>query len=125
METHVRRCPSGLNAIYNVIQSIHIDIPKPIRTELAVYADDICIYDQNKGVWFAHLTVQRHLNEIARWAAELCTNISAENTKALIFSKETRLQLPESRLQSAEIEYVPSVRFLGPVLDHRQNCTSH
>ena len=25
------------------------DIPKSLRTELAAYADDICIYDQNKS----------------------------------------------------------------------------
>jgi len=46
--------------LYNLYTS---DIPKAIRTELAVYADDICIYDQNKSARFAQKAVQRHLDE--------------------------------------------------------------
>jgi len=108
--------------LYNLYTS---DIPKSTRTELAVYADDICIYNQHKSVRFAHLAVQRHLNEIGRWAAEWRIKISAEKTKAVIFSKKTRLQLPELRLQNADIEYVPRIRYLGVVLDHKLNWTSH
>ena len=101
------------------------DIPKSTRTELAVYADDICINDQQKRARFAHLAVQRHLQEIGRWATEWRIEISAEKTKALIFSKRTWLQLPELRLQNAIIEYVPRIRYLGVVLDHKLNWTSH
>jgi len=39
--------------LYNLYTS------KPIRTKLAAYADDICIYDQHKSVRFAHLAVQK------------------------------------------------------------------
>ena len=95
------------------------------RTELAVYADDICIYDQQKSVRFAHLAVQRHLDEIGRWAAEWSIKISAEKSKAVIFSKKTRLQLPELRLQNADIEYVPRISYLGVVLDHKLNWSWH
>jgi Reverse transcriptase (RNA-dependent DNA polymerase). len=74
--------------LYNLYTS---DIAKSIRTELAVHADDICIYDQQKNVGFAHLAVQRHLNVIGRWAADWRINISAQKTKAVFFSKKTRL----------------------------------
>ena len=47
--------------LYNLYTS---DITKSIRTELGVYAEDICIYDQNKSPRLAHLDVQRHLDEL-------------------------------------------------------------
>ena len=49
--------------LYNLYTS---DILKSTRTELAVYADDIWNYDQQKRVRFAHLVLQPHLNEIGR-----------------------------------------------------------
>ena len=38
--------------LYNSYTS---EIPKSVRSELAVHADDICVYDQHKSVGFAHL----------------------------------------------------------------------
>jgi hypothetical protein len=46
-------------------------------------------------------------------------NISAEKTEAVVFLKKTRLQLPELKIQSAKIDYVPKFRYLGVILDHR------
>ena len=43
--------------LYNLYTS---DIPRSVRTELSVYADDICIYHKNRSARFAHLAVQRH-----------------------------------------------------------------
>ena len=53
--------------LYNLYTS---DIPRSVRTELSVYADDLCIYHKNRSARFAHLAVQRHLNKIGRWANE-------------------------------------------------------
>ena len=46
-------------------------------------------------------------------------SISAEKTKAVFFSKKTRLQLPELKSQSANIDYVSRYRFHGVILGHR------
>jgi hypothetical protein len=74
---------------------------------------------------FAHLAVQRHLNEIGRWANEWRININVEKTKAVIFSKRTRLQLPVLELHEEDIEYVPSCPYLGVILDRRMNWKPH
>ena len=95
--------------LYNLYTS---DIPKTIRTELAVYADDICIYDQNKSARFAQKAVQRHLDELGKCFAMWRINISAEKTTAVVFSKKTRLQLPELNIRGAKIDYVPRYRYL-------------
>ena len=49
----------------------------------------------------------------------------AEKTKAMIFSKRTRLQLPGLKLHNMEIEYVPRVRYLGIILNHKLNWYQH
>ena len=46
--------------LYNLYTS---GIPKSVQTELSVYADDICIYNQNRSKGFAQLAVQRHLKK--------------------------------------------------------------
>ena len=99
----------------------HIDF----RSEVSVYADDICIYHKNRSARFAHLAVQRHLNEIGRWANEWRININAEKTKAVVFSKRTRLQLPALKLHGEDIEYVPRCPYLGVILDRRMNWKPH
>lgn len=91
-----------------------MDTAKSIRTEVAIYADDIYIYNQNRRPRFAHLTVQRHLHDVGRWDITWRTNISAEKAKTVVFSKETRLQLPELKLHNATIDYVPRACNPGP-----------
>ena len=49
--------------LYNLYTS---DIPKSIKTELAVYVDDIYIYAKNKNLPYAGLTVQHNLNEVGK-----------------------------------------------------------
>ena len=107
--------------LYNLYTS---DIPKSIRSELAVYADDIWVYDQNKSARFAQLVVQCHLDELGRWAA-MWRIISAEKTKAEVFSKKTRLQLPELKIRSSKIGYVSRYRYLGVILDRRLTWKKH
>ena len=45
--------------------------------------------------------------------------------RRLFLSKKTRLQLPELKPQNATINYVPEVRYVGVILDHRLNWTNH
>ena len=84
-----------------------------------------CIYHKNRSARFAHLAVQRHLNKIGSWANEWRININAENTKAVVFSKRTRLQLPVLKLHGEDIEYVPRCPYLGVILDRRMNWKPH
>jgi Reverse transcriptase (RNA-dependent DNA polymerase). len=108
--------------LYNLYTS---DIPRSVRTELSVYADDIWIYHKNRSARFAHLAVQRHLNEIGRWTNEWRIEIKAENTKAVVFSKRTRLQLPVLKLHGEDIDYVPRHPYLGVILDRGMNSKPH
>ena len=68
--------------LYNIYK---LDIPKPIRAQLAVYEEDIYNYDQYKTPRFAHLATQRHLDDVGRWATRWRIHVSVEKTKAVVF----------------------------------------
>ena len=74
---------------------------------------------------FAQLAVQRHLNEIGRWASEWRININAEKTNAVLFLKRRKLKLPTLKLHCDEIEYFPRCPYLGVILDHTMNWKPH
>jgi hypothetical protein len=69
--------------------------------------------------------MQRHLKKTGRWATWRRININANETKAVVFSKRTRLKLPELRLHGALTEIFPNCRYLGVILNHRMNWSKH
>ena len=50
--------------LYNVYTA---DIPKSTRTELSMYADDVCIYKKARNLRYARAAVQRHLSDLEGW----------------------------------------------------------
>ena len=67
LETNVSRSAQSY-FLSPMLYNLHIlDIPKCIQKDLAIYVDDICIYDPNKSPRFAHLGVQRHIDDVGRW----------------------------------------------------------
>ena len=87
-----------------------LDIPK------CIYADSICIDDKAKRMRFAHLAVQRRLNEVEIWASRCRISTNVEKTKGVIFSKRTKLQFLVLRLHEILIDYFPRYRYLGVIL---------
>ena len=77
METHDGRSSSGivLSPLFNNLYTS--DIPKSIVSELALYADDICIYDQSEKPKYAYLSEQHHLNDIGWWDSRYFIKINA------------------------------------------------
>ena len=73
-----------------------MDIPKPIVSELVLYADYIFIYDKYKKPKFAYLTVQHHLDEIGICAKKMTNQHQCrkKKTNAMIFPKKLKLDVP-------------------------------
>ena len=62
--------------------------------------------------------MQHHLKEIGRWVARWRTASTPIKPKAVVFSKRTRLKLPELRLHNTSIENGPIYSYLGTMLNH-------
>jgi len=108
--------------LYNLYTS---DLPRFSGTQVAMYADDICIYVKDKCAPFARAAVQRHLNIIDEWAKQWRITINANKTAAVIFSKKNKIKLSPLTLNNADIDYVESHRYLGVDLQRRLNWTTH
>ena len=61
--------------LYNLYTS---HIPQRVNTELAVYADDICIYTKRRNIRYAHLAIKTHLSDIEEWSKQWRILINAE-----------------------------------------------
>ena len=108
--------------LYNLYTS---DIPKSIGSDLALYADDICIYDKAKTPMYAYLSVQRHLKDIGRWANLSRIKINAEKCSAIAFSRKRRVNVPRLLLDNVYIDFVQEFRYLGVLLHRRLNWSKH
>ena len=71
--------------LYNLYTS---DIPTSIVSELALYADEICINDLTRKPKYAYLSVQHHLKDIGRWVSRSRIKINSDKSSAISFSRE-------------------------------------
>ena len=110
--------------LYNVYVA---DIPtcKPIH--MAQYADDTCIFYQNK---LKHLTNKIHvlqtaLNEISNWFACWNIKINAQKTEAIVFKKSNTKVSAPIKIQNRTIPYSHFVKYLGLTLDSKLTFSLH
>ena len=108
--------------LYNLYTS---EIAKSIVTELELYADDICIYDQTKNPKYAYLSVQHHLNDIGRWASRSRIKINSTKSNAMTFSRRYKLNVPKLIVDNVYMDYVQECRYLGVLLHRRLNWSKH
>ena len=80
------------------------DIPKSIASELAVYADELCIYEKTKNSKFTYLSVQHHLKLIGYWADKLLNKINADKTTAVVFTRRSTPEVPRLELHAVFTE---------------------
>ena len=102
--------------LYNLYTA---DIPQTRTTEIAMYADDVCIYAKTKNLRFAHLAVQRHLSEVEEWAKKWRILINTEKTNCIVFSKKRNSKLPPLEMYWQETGFTKRGPYLGVMLHHR------
>ena len=100
--------------LYNLYTS---DIPKYIVSELSLYADDICIYDQTKKPKYAYVSMQHHFNGIGRWANRSRIKINCEKCCVIPFSWKNKINV--------YLDYVLECSYLGVHQQRRLNWTKH
>jgi Reverse transcriptase (RNA-dependent DNA polymerase). len=100
--------------LYNLYTS---DIPKSM-SELALYADDICIYDLKKPKYTCP-SVEHRLNDIWSWASRSRIKINGDKSSAIAFSGKHKISVPKLTLDNVQIDYVQEYSYLGVHLHNR------
>ena len=108
--------------LYNLYTA---DIPQSHNTNLAMYADDICIYAKTRNIRFANLAVQRHLSEVEGWTKKWRILINPDKTNCIVFSKKRKPKLPKLEMYGRETGITKRALYLGVMMQYRLNWRPH
>jgi retron-type reverse transcriptase/endonuclease/exonuclease/phosphatase family metal-dependent hydrolase len=105
------------------------DIPTPTlpHTIIALYADDTAILARSRIPTFAARRVQKALDPISTWFKEWRIKTNPTKSEAIDFRHPPRRKPPAYKitLETAEIPWKKSLRYLGLILDRRLSWCPH
>jgi hypothetical protein len=89
-----------------------------IGVNLALFADDTCLYATELKEGYVLRKLQRGLNSMAVWCERGNIKINEDKTRAIYFSH--RIKPPDSlTLNGQNIPFVISVKYLGVIFDKK------
>ncbi|XP_074038754.1 uncharacterized protein [Leptinotarsa decemlineata] len=102
-----------------VINSIIEECTTPLKARL--YADDLVVFGKGKKPKTIYDCLQRFLVKLQDWSSSTGLQISEDKNKCIRFCKRYKGNLPQLQPFGKSIQYVENIKFLGMILDHRQN----
>lgn len=101
------------------------DIPKSIRTSLAVYADDTAILARSRQPYLATKYLQELVDLLEEWCCKWLIKVNPEKSAAILLTR--RLVKPHGHVHmfGQDIPWQPQVKYLGVILDSRLKFTQH
>ena len=107
-----------INDLENALDDCHVKL----------YADDTVLYQPGITAQDSSLKLQTSLNKFCSWAKINELTINVKKTKLMVFgsrSKVKRAKNVQVYMQGAALQHVPTVKYLGLVLDPTLNFNSH
>jgi hypothetical protein len=95
------------------------DTPQTIGVNLALFADDTCLYATERKDGYVVRKLQRGLNSVAAWCERWNIKINEEKTQAIHFSHRIRPPRSLLTLNGRNIPFVNNVKYLGVIFDKR------
>jgi hypothetical protein len=117
--------PQGSVLSPTLYTCILIITPKTIGVNLALFADDTCLYATESKEGYVLRKVQRGLISMSAWCERWNIKIDRDKTQAIYFSHQRRP--PESllTLNGRNIQFVNNVKYLGVIIDKRMTWRLH
>jgi hypothetical protein len=93
------------------------DTPLTLGVNLALFADDTCLYATERKEGYVLRKLQRGLNSMSAWCEHWNIKINEDKTRAIYFSH--RRAPPDSllTLNGRNIPFVNNVKYLGVIFD--------
>lgn len=108
--------------LYNIYTA---DIPIHPETNIAQFADDTAVFITHQNPLYAARTLQVHIHLLENWFQEWRLTLNADKTQAICFTKCTLKRIPKLNICNKELEYQPTVKYLGVTLDQRLSWHQH
>jgi hypothetical protein len=101
------------------------DTPQSPGVNLALFADDICLYATDRKEGYVLRKIQRGLNCMTAWCERWNIKINEEKTRAIYFTHRNRPPNSSLTLNGRNIPFVNSVNYLGVISDERMTWRLH
>jgi ribonuclease HI len=99
--------------LFNMMVS---DLPRVNDVTLSEYADDITIYSCGYDINTIRTRVQQQVNLFLEWTQDWGLKLNDAKTKAMMFTRK-KIRPPLIEIDNIPVEFVPSHRYLGMILD--------
>ena len=107
--------------LFNIFTS---DFPTTPLTHTALYADDTAILAVDKNLPDLALALQKHISLIEQWCSQWKVKLNIAKTNAILCSFSRKIP-PPLFLHNEQINYSPSVKYLGIIIDRRLTWGPH
>lgn len=101
------------------------DLPRYEGTQLAMYADDVCIYSRSWSPEVAARRLQAASDELLDYFAKWRVKINADKSTAVLFTRRRQRPPDALVLQGDELPWRSEARYLGVILDSKLTWKSH
>lgn len=101
------------------------DMPKPMDTIIATFADDTAILTSEENPNYIHSRLQRGINHLESWFSLWRLEINEQKSVAVIFSKKRNIQIREITINNIPLSWSESAKYLGVTLDKKLTFASH
>jgi hypothetical protein len=111
--------PQG-SVLSTTLYNLYInDTLQTIGVNLALFADDTCLYAADRKEDYVLRKIERGLKSMAAWFERWNIKLNEDKTRAIYFSH--RIRTPESllTLNGRNIPFVNSVKYLGVIFDKK------
>jgi hypothetical protein len=111
--------------LFPTIYNLYInDAPQTPCVNLALFADDTCLYATDRKEGYVLRKIQRGLDFMAAWCKHLNIKINENKTRAIYFTRRNRP--PDYRkLNGRNIPFANSVKYLGVLFVKRMTRKLH
>jgi hypothetical protein len=101
------------------------DTPQTHGVNLALFADDTCLYATDRKEGYVLRKIQRGLDSMAAWCKYWNIKINEDKTRAIYFTRRNRQLVSLTTLIGWYIPFVNSLKYLGVLFDKKMIWRLH
>jgi hypothetical protein len=114
------------SVLFPTLYNLYInDTPQTPGVNLALFADDTCLYATDRKEGYILKKIQRGLDSMAAWCERWNIKINEDKTQAIYFTHQNRLPASLLMLNGRNIPFVNNVKYLGVIFDKRTTWRLH
>jgi hypothetical protein len=102
-----------------------IDTPQTPGVNLALFADDTCLYATDRKEGYVLRKIQHGLDSMGAWCKHWNIKINEDNTRSIYFTRRNRPPDSLLTLNGRNSPFINSVKYLGLLFDNRMTWRLH